>query len=140
MSDSLEDFKKFCSNLRCLVCDAPLYGDVQFDIANLYCTNNFEEYSCTYTNIFSEVLLQEHTQIRFANKAYKYEIDSKLMRQETGYYRTIIYQTLDCYDKNRKSLKRNRIFNCAGTRFLNLLKIKEEKEFVNKLKLYNTFS
>lgn len=129
-----KDFLKFCNSLRCPLCGSQLDGKIHVIHSQLYCVNNNDEYIVSY---YSNLEFPQFEKIKYYYPQYNYIVISEKHHNDNEYYNTIsrantdnlpIYQVPELileYNGDRPSYFRKRM---------------EEKEFLNKLKLYLVFS
>jgi len=132
---SFIEFKQFVNSLRCPLCNSQLDGNLHPKKAELYCVSNNDEYSGKW---FPDSKLPTYEVIRYFYSQYEYVIsvnkvgEDQFWTQINRYNRDVIpyYKLSTC----------KKLFNFTGDRLLFFRKRMEEKEFLDKLKLYNVFS
>jgi hypothetical protein len=129
-----KEFIKFCNSLRCPLCGSQLDGNIHPKKAALYCATNNDEYVADWS-ANSTVPTQERINYYYGD--YQYEI---LTVQGTDNYHTVIYKINLSLNKILRYAERKKIFEMVGPRLIFFRKRMEEKEFLNKIKLYNVFS
>lgn len=127
-------FKKFCDSLRCPLCGSQLDGNINPKGAKLYCCLNNLEYKCELSPGFN---IPQYELISYWYTQYQYEIICSYHSFDNSYHTLIYRLNLDDLPQFRR---REKIFEMNGSRLMFFRKRMEEKEFLNKLKLYNVFS
>ena len=130
-----KEFKNFCNNLRCPLCDGQLDGNVHPKEAKLYCVNNNAEYrSIWHPNLSGPV--SEHMVYWYS----QYEYIVNVQRVGNNDFRIHIDRFNSDVIPIYKNSTRKRVFDYQGPRILFFRKRMEEERFLKKLKTYNVFS
>lgn len=132
--NSISEFRKFINTLRCPLCQAQLDGNIHPKQAVVYCVSNNDEYDSTW---IPGNIIPSHETIRHYYPQYEYAIG--ISRFDYDMYRTIVVRynrdTTNFYKESTKKV----LFN-VPKRILLFRERIEEKDLLNKIKLFNLFS
>jgi hypothetical protein len=129
-----KEWRKFCDDLRCPLCGSQLDGNVSSRSASLYCVGNRDEYQC-YCHPKEDVPAYERLIFWYPQWQYDIEIEKDF----GPFYTRIGRSNMDAAPEHRYKT-RQIIFEYSGQRLMFFRQRMEEKDFLKKLALYNTFS
>jgi hypothetical protein len=133
-----KEFKDFCNNLRCPLCDSQLDGNVHPTRAVLFCVANNKEYSCVWIPGAAEPDIET---IRYWYPQYEYEIFiDQIIYGCSGIFHTSVTRFNADVQRIYRESTRKVMFENRGARMLFFRKRMEEEVFLKKLKTYNVFS
>lgn len=129
----MNSFKKFCNDLRCVLCGSQLDGAVYKNKARLYCVSNNKEYKAEFSEDYSFPINETVSHI-FTH--FEYEFHVKFI---DGLFYSCLY---------KKDLSLNEIYQEKDKVLLLKCNSKldwfrqrlSEEEFNKKIKIYSLFS
>jgi hypothetical protein len=130
-----KEFKKFCNDLRCPLCGSQLDGNLNFKRADLYCVSDNQEFAISY---FPEENCTNWKTFRLKFFPNEYLFEIRFSRDGAFKYSSVRCINMElrpgiAYNEAKRLLS-------ADADISHLATIKDEKELIGKLKLYNTFS
>lgn len=130
-----KEFKKFCLDLRCPICGSQLDGNLKPKRADLYCVSDNQEFMISY---FPEDDSTNHQTFAIKFFPNEYIFTSKFRRDGGFQHSTVKLVNMELH--RRIGLNEAKTLLNVSVNLSHLAAIKDEKEMVAKLKLYNTFS
>lgn len=138
VDDNHKKFAAYCNSLRCPLCGSQLDGLIHQNKARLYCVGNNNEYK---VHLVPNQDIPDFEFISFWYPQYQYCITTIYNQFNSGKFDTSIDRyNMDAHPSKRLQTIKNVFSVIRGERLLFFRKRMEEKEFLNKLKIYNIFS
>jgi hypothetical protein len=133
----IKENTKILNKERCVVCESQLDGPIHSNSAQLYCVANNDHYVVNYSN-----MRIEYCQALYVFDMWEYQVIAAAISITEGIYNNYIYKC----DRNLlkifryKADEKEKLLYYQGKMIIQFNKNITEKEFLEEMKLYITFS